>query len=65
LAISWWSDELVDMLDEVYIPVGGLNAGQWWDRRRDKREKAREATVVAAIRAGQVDEFMVSGRRVA
>lgn len=58
LIIENGDDALVDMLDDIMIPVGGLNAGEWWDRRRDKREEAR----VAAIANGQVDEFMVSGR---
>jgi len=58
LIIESGDDALVDMLDDVMIPVGGLNAGDWWDRRRDKREEAR----VTAIANGRVDEFMVTGR---
>lgn len=40
LIIENGSDEMVDMLEDVMIPVGGLNAGQWHDRRADKRAAA-------------------------
>lgn len=52
LIVDKGSDELVDALESIYIPVGGLNLGDWYDRRLAKREDAREETLVQGIRAG-------------
>lgn len=40
LIVDHGSDEMVDMLEDIIIPVGGLSAGEWLDVRIAKREEA-------------------------
>lgn len=44
--------DLSAALDDLYIPIGGLNARQWRDRRNEKRAEVRQTGALRALDAG-------------